>query len=60
MFTDCHEAHQLYQYGQTIDLGPAALSQDDFTSTNTLGNCEDNTCVAYRTILSKSHVYKRM
>ena len=34
------------EYGQTVDLGPAALSQDDFTSTNTLDNCEDNTYVA--------------
>lgn len=36
---DCHEAHQLYQYGQTVELGPS-LSQDEFSSFDSQDNCE--------------------
>ena len=39
--TDCHEAHQLYQYGQTVELGPSN-SQDDFSTSAMFSNSQDN------------------
>ena len=38
ILADCHEAYQLYQYGQTVELGPTH-SQDEFNSSDSQDNC---------------------